>query len=70
MVTAGQHLALAAAIDSVVNPKQSLDGIDPHINDPRANRIDPTTLSQLRAFWLTKNVDEINSEIISIPPTK
>ena len=63
-----RHVALAAAIDSIVGPKQSEDppGEDPRIKDPNANRIDPTTLSQLRAFWLTKNVDEIDSELIQL----
>ena len=63
-----RHLALAAAIDSEVQPIQSEDppGEDPRIKNPSTNRIDPAKLSQLRAFWLTKNVEEIDNELIQL----
>jgi hypothetical protein len=67
-----RHVALAAEIDTIVDPKQSDDplGEDPRIRHPTANRIDPRTLSQLRAFWLRKNVDEIDSRIIELRDTE
>jgi len=63
-----RHVALAAAIDSVVRSKQSEKppGEDPRIRDPTANRIDPATLSELGADWLTKSVDQIDSKIIEL----
>jgi hypothetical protein len=67
-----RHVALAAEIDTIVDPKQSDDplGEDPRIRHPTANRIDPTTLNELRAKWLTKNVDQIDSEIIGLRDTE
>jgi hypothetical protein len=63
-----RHIALAAEIDSTVHPIQSEDplGEDPRIKDPNANRIEPADLSRIRAFWLTKNVDEIDRELIQL----
>src|SRR5215210_7756709 len=63
-----RHIALSAAIDSVVGPKQSENppGEDPRIRDHTANRIDPAALSPLRAEWLTKSVDQIDSKIIEL----
>jgi len=63
-----RYVALAAAIESVIGPIQSESppGEDPRIRNPAANRIDSTTLDELRADWLTKSVDQIDSKIIAV----